>query len=207
MKKLLLLALVLTLPASALAQQRTDCYGWENGETILGSYNTEYLYVANSTEHAYEGTRSLEVRETGGTTTPQAWVAWLPEVALGDVVTATIQTWDTTPTASPSVRIWASWTQPGGAITSYAGSADGSPDYSGGADWVELSWTWTVGAVDAGKGLLIQIRPYGGGDFTESSWVDHLCVTHPVSTRLEFPGVTFVGNENGSWGHVKGLYR
>ncbi|MFO7609907.1 MAG: hypothetical protein R6X35_12065 [Candidatus Krumholzibacteriia bacterium] len=206
MKKLLLVVLALTLPVAALAQE-THCYGWENGETVLGTYLPDYMYLANTDAYAYEGTRSLEIYETGGTSTPQAYVAWITDLVEGDVVTATFQTWDPTAGSNPSLRIWGHWTNVGGDINSYNSSASGGSTYSGGEGWIELGFTWTVDALHAGMGLVVEARPYNGTPWVGSVWMDHVCVTRPATATLHFPGYTVVGDRDSSWGQVKGLYR
>lgn len=210
MKKLLLIALALMLPAGAIAQvtQETHCYSWENDATVLGAYNPQYMFLANTTAYAFDGMKSLEIYETGGTSTPQAYVAWVTDLAEGDVVTATIKTWDPSTGGNPSVRIWAHWTNVGAlTIDDYYGSAAGSNTYSGGTEWVELGYTWTVDAIHAGMGLVVEIRPYNATPWAGSNWVDYLCVTHPSTANLLFPGYTVVNATDGTWGAVKGMYR
>lgn len=210
MKKLLLVALMVVASASwAVAEQH--CYDWEDNGTILGAYLPEYMTVTNDASQNYPtGTpgHALEVLESGPvyTSTPQAYVAWITDTAEGDVITATIQTLDTSIGANPSCRIWGHWTNVGGDINSYNSSAGGSSTYSGGADWVPLSYTWTVDAAHAGMGLVVEIRPYNGTTGVGTNWVDHLCIDHPATCSVQFPGGP-VPAEDTSWGAVKTLYR
>ncbi len=206
MKKLFLIMLAIIVSASfAMAQDETDCYSWEDGGTYISSYLPDDMFVANTTDQAYDGTHSLEIYEIGTTGTPQAYVAWITNLVEGDMVSASIQTLDLID-GNPSVRIWGHWTDPSD-IDAYIGSAGGNSTYSGGStDWVELTQDWTVDAAHAGNGLVIEVRPYNADPFTGSNWVDYLCVTHPASANVQFPGGS-VATEPTSWSTVKALYQ
>lgn len=207
MKKLLLIALAITLPATALAQMEQDCYGWEDGATVLGTYNPQYMFLANSVAQAYLGTHSLEIYETGGATTPQAYVAWITPLYTGQTVTVTLQTYDLSTGGNPSVRIWGHWTPVGGDVLSYNSSAGGSNTYSGGTTWTPLTYTWTCDALHNGMGLVIEVRPYNATPWLGSNWVDQICVTHPGLSAVVFPDQQIVPATDSTWGSVKGLYR
>lgn len=189
MRTLLSILIALTMAAGLAQATQNLCYGWEDGGTVLGAYLPEYMYIANTDAQAYEGDYSLEIYETGGTGTPQAYVAWISGLYEGDQVSASVQTLDyTTGSTYPSVRIWAHYTEIGGDVNSYAGSASGPAAFSGGADWVELSHTWTHPAGRDGAGLVIEIRPYNSSPWAGSNWVDYLCVIAPDHATIHFPG-------------------
>jgi hypothetical protein len=165
------------------------CYGWENGDTVLGVFAPDLMYYANTDAEAYEGNRSLEIYKTAEGTTPQAYVAWITDLRTGDDVTASVMTLDLIP-GNPSVRIWGHWTPAGGDVDSYAGSASGNQQYSGSEEyeWVELSHTWSVPADRDGQGLVVEIRPYNAPPWEGTNWVDFLCVTAPAHATVHFPG-------------------
>lgn len=209
MKKLLLVVLAIAASASlAAAAQETDCYGWEDNGVVLGAYLPEYMTTVNDGAVAYLGTHSLEVRESGPvyTSTPQAYVAWITNIKEGDVITATVHTYDPSLSANPSCRIWSHWTTVGGDINSYYASIGGNNTYSGGTSWVPLSYSITVDAAHVGMGIVIEIRPYNGTTGVGSNWVDNLCIDHPDHCLVHFPGGP-VPAEDTSWGAVKTLYQ
>jgi hypothetical protein len=178
-------------PSSApISEQlmQTLCYGWENGETALGVYAPDLLFLDNTTAEAYEGSRSLEIYKNADGTTPQAFVAWIVDLQTGDEVGASLQVLDPI-VGNPRLRIWGHWTTPGGDVNSYAGSAGGNPNYSSGLGvWEELGHTWTVPVDKDGHGLIVEVRPYNSDPFTGSNWVDDLCVTAPMHSTIVFPG-------------------
>jgi hypothetical protein len=208
MKKVVICLAMLTLLAvPAFAGE--FCYSWENGGTVLGAYLPDQMVLANSADQARTGTRSLEVREiadSGGgySTTPQAYVAWVTGLHLGDVVTGTIYAWDPTASGNPSVRIWGHWTTPGGDINSYLGSASGSNTYSSDYWLTPLTYSWT--ATTEGEGLVIEVRPYNGATGVGTNYVDDLCVTAPATATVWFPEPV-VSTETATWGAVKDLYK
>jgi hypothetical protein len=205
MRFLLTLVCALTLTVGVAAAQGTYCYGWEDGGTVLGAWEPDNLYTANSTDQAYEGVASLEVYESANGS-PQAYVAWITDLQEGDVVDASIWTLDNI-SGNPSLRIWGHYTDAGGTIDDYAGSAGGNGTYSGTSpDWIELTWSWTYPAGNDGGGLVIEIRPYNATPFAGSNWVDQLCVTIPDGASLQFPGGP-VGAQGSSLSGVKALFR
>jgi hypothetical protein len=205
MRSLLTFVMLVGLAASPALAQETHCYGWEDGGVVLGAYLPDNMYLANTDAQAYEGSYSLEVVEIAGSSTPQAYVAWITGLQEGDEITATIQTLDLI-TGNPSLRIWGHWTTAGGTIDDYAGSASGNGTYSGGEGWVELGYTWIAGASQIGGGLVVEIRPYNASPWEGTNWVDYLCVTAPDHVTIYFPGGT-VGNEDTSLSGVKALFR
>ncbi len=207
MRFLLTFLLTLTVAAGVATAQITECYGWEDGGTTVGSgFNMQWVYLANTDAEAYEGDYSLEIWENGGTTTPQAYVAWITGLQEGDEVTATVMTLDRI-TGNPSLRIWGHWTPVGGDVDSYSSSAGGNATYSGTSEeWIQLGWTWTVGAAQEGMGLVVEIRPYNGSPFTGANWIDNLCVTAPDHCWIYFPGGV-IGAQGTSLSAVKALFR
>jgi len=160
MKKLLTIAIaVLFCSASAFAALSWT-YGWEDGTgTALGTYGN--AIVSNSTEQAYEGTHSLKLIENPYGGTPQAFVWWVTGLSSGDVVNAIFYVYDTTPSASPSGRIWGHYTD-GVDVNSYQGSASGNSTYSDGSGWSPLTntWTFTTDGTDGRTGLVVEARIY-----------------------------------------------
>ena len=213
MKKLAICIAVLSLFAvPALAGTYT--YGWENGATMLGSYSPQIMYAANSTAQARTGTHSLEYYEIADPVsgswsgTPQAYVAWVTGLSVGDVVSATVYVWDNTPSGSPSCRIWGHWTPPGGDINSYLASASGNNTYSSDLWVTPLSYSWT--ATTEGEGLVIEIRSYSGATGAgKTNYIDDLSVTIPdrEGIQLYFPDEGPVATESTTWGAVKDLYQ
>ena len=186
MRTLLAIVLALSLTAGVAQAQQNLCYGWEDGGTVLSAYLPGILYVANTGDQYYEGSRSLEIYKNADGGTPQAYVAWITNLQAGDQVTATVQTLDLI-TGNPSVRIWGHWTPVGGDVNSYSGSASGSATYSGGVDWTELGYTWTVPVERDGEGLIVEIRPYNASPWAGSNWIDYLCVIAPNHATIQFP--------------------
>ncbi len=192
-----LAVLLVSAPAFAL----TSTYGWEDGGTTLGQYGD--ITATNVGDQVHTGDRSLYLldQDVGGT--PQAFVAWVIGLTDGDEVTACFWRYDTTPGASPSCRIWGSYTSVGGTIDDYAGSAGGNSDYGPGTGWDEVCHTWTFDSdTGARDGLVIQVRTYSNpGDFV---WIDDLTVTAPDGTEIRLPSVTPV--DVTTWSAIKGLY-
>lgn len=180
MKKLLIITAVLFLCVSS-AQALTVDYGWEDGNTILGTYKD--IIASNDDEHVHTGERALKLVDDTDSGTPQAYVGWLTGLQDGDQITAGFWIYDTTPGAAPSARIWGSYTETGGTIDSYSGSAGGNSDYGPGTGWHYAEYTWTFDA-DGGAhdGLLIQARTYSNpGD---TVWIDDLTITAPDTATI-----------------------
>jgi len=198
MKTLLATLLALCLSAGAVMAD-TMTFSWEDGtSTILGNYGD--IIATNDGSIAYTGSRSLKLEDNAASGTPQAFVAWVYGLSDGDVVTASIWRYDTTPGASPSCRIWGHWNDDMD-IGGYAGSAGGNDDYGPGEGWDQTSWTWTV---EGGHtGLVIEVRTYSSpGD---TVWVDDLEVTAPAGAVIMIPDGS-VPAEATSWSQVKALY-
>lgn len=189
MKKLIVVAVVLLLAASS-AFALTANYGWEDGNTVLGSYGT--VLTTNVTSPVYSGSHSLQLVDNySGSATPQAYVAWITGLATGDVVTASFWVYDTTPSSSPSGRIWGHYTSSLTDIDAYAGSASGSSSYGDGNGWSQLSYSWTFDASTDRNGLVIEARTYS--DSLDTIWIDDLSIIAPDhATVITAGGVTSV---------------
>jgi len=187
-------------------------YGWENGGTLLGFYGNvgDYENVSTGTDpegpftvSPHGGSSMLRLNESPHSGTPQGWVAFVEHLNEGEEVTASFWGWDSTPGASPSMRLWGHYALSGD-INSYEGSAGGSVTYTtGDPAWDQVSWTWTFdsnsGTRDA---LVIEVRlystpstdPEGSTDF----WVDDLQVDAPGTATVSFAvpepsGLCFAG--------------
>lgn len=169
-------AAALLLAASpGFAATLSTSYGWEDGAgTILGSFGTSFTGASNVAggdelsdgDTIYtgvvpnSGSRMLMASETPDTNTPQAYIAYIENLSVGDQVTASLNGWDSTEGGSPSIRIWGHYAL-NGDVASYAGSAGGHSTYTGTGgddDWFEVGNTW---AMPAGKeALVIEARLY-----------------------------------------------
>ncbi len=186
MKKLVATAIALLLSASS-AFALTATYGWEDGNTIIGKYGTVLAY--NVTSPVYQGSRSLQLVDNySGSNTPQAYVAWIKGLQPGDVVTASFWRYDTTPNASPSVRIWGHWNNDPNDVNGYNGSAGGNNSYGSVSGWDKLTMTWTVAS--GMSGLVVEARTYSDGN--DTVWIDLLEVTAPdrAGVSIVTPGGT-----------------
>jgi len=135
-------------------------YGWEDGTgTVLGIYGN--AIVSNSTEQAYEGTRSLKFIENPLGGTPQAYVWWVTGLNDGDGIVAQFYVYDTTPSASPSGRIWGHYTDSATNVADYSGSAGGNNTYSDGNGWTNLQHSWIFDSkAGTNKGFVVEARIY-----------------------------------------------
>ena len=178
------------LACSICFGEQTVEYGWEDGGTILGSFNgltdEQNVSQANGTG-PYDGNYMLSVsEEMDNTSTPQAWLGWITDLSNGDAVTACFYGYDTTPEVSPSLRIWGNWTS-NDDITSYKGSASGSPDYLDGSGWSQLCHTFSVDSDgwEEGEGLLVQARLYGDPGYEHL--IDNLSITASDNATITVP--------------------
>ena len=99
--------------------------------------------------------------------------------------------YDTTPSASPSGRIWGHYTSNpntvvpcDGNVQDYAGSASGNYDYSAGTGWSYLEHTWTFDAGTDRTGMVIEARTYG--DSGDKVWFDDLEVVVTTDSTSGF---------------------
>lgn len=185
--------LVVGLCVSAQATQIVN-YGWEDGGTTLGwmtgAPNTDTL--ANVTDIVHDGSSSLKLTSPDATNSYNN-IAWIKGLTAGDVVTASIWVYDTTPagtgTGSPSGRIWGHYNDSATDVTVSNGSASGNSTYSDGTGWSQLSYTWTIGA--GHTGLVVEARMYdsttGGGKPGDAIWIDDLSVTAPDAATVVLP--------------------
>ena len=183
--------------------QETTSYSWEDGGTILGSYgnlsNPQNVGPTDGIE-PYDGNYMLTVSESPVDGTPQAFIAWITDISSGDAITACFYGYDTSPNASPSLRIWGSWTS-NDDINSYGGAVEGNTDYTDGTGWSEVCHTFTTNSPDSngninwdsGEGLVIQARLYSSSSGTPDPtiyYIDLVTVTAPTSATVTYPGST-----------------
>lgn len=196
---------LLLVTASANAVQ-TAQYGWEDGfGTILGSYGN-LVDPTNVTgpqtgsqgptlpdytcPGAFEGDRYLHVAEDTHYSTPQAYVAWIKGLVVGDVVNASFWGFDLTPGGSPSWRLWAHYADDTD-IGSYYGSASGPADYTDGTGWSQLSGEWTFAATDPlATAIIIEARLYSTPSTADPGhtdyWMDDIEVSAPDAATIVF---------------------
>jgi len=212
MRFLLTFVLALSLSAGVASAQGTYCYGWEDNpaDPILGGNDLHLATYSVTDEVAFEGNYSLKVVRSGASGVPRLYVAWIPYLEEGDVVTATLQTLDYSVGTNPSVRLWGHRTAPDGTVMDATNQIDGGSAFSGDADgWFELNASWTIPETFDGYGLAIQVRLYNANppvEPLEFNWVDHLCVTIPNGRVLYFPAGV-VGSQQSSLSSVKGLFK
>jgi hypothetical protein len=207
MKRLVTIAIVLGLAATAWAAPQTVTYGWEDGGPyVLGLYGagTPPIIVSQVTAPVHSGVFSCQLEDNDPTGTPQAYLAYVYGLTDGTVVTASFWRYDTTPGAAPSVRIWAHWNDsypPD--INGYDGSASGQDDYGPGTGWDQATYTWVVSG--GHTGIVIEARTYSNpGD---TVWIDDLSVTAPAWSYIQLPGEGPIGTEANTWGQIKTIYR
>ncbi|MCK5840788.1 MAG: hypothetical protein KAH31_01360, partial [Candidatus Sabulitectum sp.] len=178
-------------------------YDWDGtSDTVLYVYGNGIATIETDTVHS--GTQSLRFEEDPLSGTPQACVAWIRDLADGDVVTASFWVYDVTPAASPSGRIWGHWNDSADpdSVTNYDGSAGGNSTYSSGAGWDQLEWEWTV--ADGHTGLIIEARIYSSTG-ANVLWFDDLSITAPDGASFILPG-TEVSLQRNSWGAIKAAF-
>ena len=206
--KLMITILMLAFCATGALAQQTLTYGWEDGvATHLGTFGNvgEAINVDN---FAHTGTHSLYMTEDPIDGTPQVFVAWIAALQHGDEVTVSFWSFDDTPDASPSSRIWAHYTS--NAILDYQGSAGGNGDYTPGTGWSEQSFTWTVDLLgDPDRtALCIEFRLYSAVGLPGPYYCDDVTVTAPEEAQIFFADDDpVVANVETTFGGVKALYR
>lgn len=177
MKKILLMILAGAIAVASggggnsEAATLTVNYGWEDGtSTILGSFGnlSNAANVATGDEYSNSavitsgvtpnsGTRMLELEESPHSGTPQAYLAYIENLAAGDSITASFFGWDSTASASPSLRIWGHWAN-NGDVNSYVSSAGGNSTFGDGSGWFEVDQTWVAAA--GNDALVVEARLY-----------------------------------------------
>ena len=167
------------MTASAASSFTCD---WEDGaSTIIGQYSD--IIATNVSDPVHGGSRSLKLEDAAVSGTPQAYLTWVTGLQDGDVVTASFWAYDTTPSGSPSTRIWAHYNDDPDDVTGYNASASGNDDYPAGDGWSELAYTWNI--ADGHTGLIIEARTYSNpGD---TVWIDDLTITVPDHAGVLLP--------------------
>lgn len=171
------LFVVVAISSAPVAAQQSATFGWEDGtSTALGIYGGANL--ENSNEQANTGARSLKYWEDPIGGTPQAYIWWVTGLTDGDIIDAGMYFYDVTPSANPSGRIWAHYTDDPNDIESYAGSAGGNDTYPAGTGWEELSYSWTFDSASGTRdGIVIEARLYSGDLTTNTIYVDDASIT------------------------------
>lgn len=191
-----LLMILVALPLAAMAATAT-C-GWEGTDTVLGTYGD--LVATIATDPVYSGSQSLELERTGSST-PQAYIAWVTGLDDGDTVAASFWRYDVTPSVAPSCRIWAHWNDDPGDIYGFSGSAGGQSEYGPGTGWDMAEYVWTV--EEGHTGLVIEARVYSNpGDIV---WIDDLTVTAPDGATIIVPD-DFVSLNRSTWAGIKAAF-
>ena len=191
-----LLMILVALPLAAMAATAT-C-GWEGTDTVLGTYGD--LVATIATDPVYSGSQSLELERTGSST-PQAYIAWVTGLDDGDTVAASFWRYDVTPSVAPSCRIWAHWNDDPGDIYGFSGSAGGQSEYGPGTGWDMAEYEWTV--EEGHTGLVIEARVYSNpGDIV---WIDDLTVTAPDGATIIVPD-DFVSLNRSTWAGIKAAF-
>ena len=207
MRTLLMLVVVVVL--ASFAQAETVFESWEGSHSVLGMYGTgdppiiaePVLGLPIDPAH---GAQMLQLTDNSPTGTPQAYVAWIRNLAETDTVTVTLHRYDITPGTAPSCRLWGHWNDDPQDINGYYGSAGGNEDYGPGTGWDEVSWQWVVPPGNLSMGLVVEIRTYSEpGDVV---WVDAMTVAAPDGAWILTPE-SGSPVECASWAAIKALYR
>ena len=210
MRALLALAIVAVLASSAFGQGASAFESWEGTHALLGMYGTGSPPIiatirAGLPIDPVHGFQTLELEDNSLTGTPQAYVAWIKDLAPGALITVSLWRYDDTPDASPSCRLWGHWNDDVTDINGYAGSAGGNEDYGTGLGWDEVSWTWENPAGrEAHLSLVVEVRTYSEpGDVV---WIDAMTVTGPAGVVIVIPE-SGAPVESKTWSSIKALYR
>jgi len=210
MRALLAFAVLVLATSPALGQGTSAFESWEGTHTLLGSYGTGSPPIIATIRAGwpidpYHGLQTLELQDNSPSGTPQAYVAWIKDLAPSAMVTVSLWRYDTTPEGSPSCRLWGHWNDDVNDINGYAGSAGGNEDYGLGLGWDEVSWTWVNPAGrEAHLGLVVEVRTY-----TESGdvvWIDAMTVSGPAGVVIVIPE-SASPVESQTWSSIKALYR
>jgi hypothetical protein len=188
------------------------CESRVSGVQVGSQGSTLPDYECPGASHGYY---YLHVAEDPHSGTPAAYIAWIVGLSSGDFVRAGFFGYDITPGAAPSLRIWASYTETGGEIWDYAGSAGGNANYTAGTGWEQMQHAW-VFADEGGlrDGLVVEARLYStpttsNPDHTDF-WIDYVWVIVPEQCTVYFPGETSVpvgiSAKPATWSRIKYLY-
>lgn len=194
--KLALTAAVVAAASSVNAMQVAS-YSWEDGKSVITSYNSKGMNYENikDASAARTGEHALLVQDLSHTKdTPNATIAWVHGLKDGDTITASFWVKDDSPKKAPSVRIWSHYTK-NGDVNKYAGSYKQKSPYSSGNGWEKLSATYTFQADSKGRdGLAIEVRFYDSKSApTGEVLIDDITVaTSSATATIEFAGVSEV---------------
>ena len=169
-----------------------ETYSWEDGGTILGFYgNVSNPANVGSTDGVtpYDGDYMLTVSESPINSTPQAFIGHVKTLNAGDVIDACFWGYDNTPSASPSLRIWAHYSL-NDDLTVIQGSAGGNSDYTDGTGWSQICHSWTIPAEK--EALTIQARLYSGSTDPTPYYIDLIS----IETSSSFNEIVFPSAEN-----------
>ena len=164
MRTMIVSAAVAATVATSATADISASTGWEDtsADALLGFFGNIYDW-GYETADPYSGNSSLFMVEDPVSGTPQGYVGWVTGLTEGDTVTATM--W--MKGASNGVdndgkgRLWGHYSD-NEDITTYLGSASGSPDYAGeGGIWTQASHTWTI--AEGQTALVIEARMYSYG--------------------------------------------
>jgi hypothetical protein len=207
MRTALIVVLALLLLVPAAYADITCIYDWEDCGTVLGIYpdmNAQIVTNVTAPDPVHGGLRSLKIEDNLASGTPQAYVAWITDLADGDSIWAEFWRYDNSPGASPSCRLWAHWNDTD-SLYGYNGSASGNGDYGPGTGWDAPSWGWKV--VDGHTGLVIECRTYSNpGDIV---WIDDITIKYIGTGQpcIYYPVAGPSAVEVTTWGRVKSLFR
>ena len=175
----------------------SETYSWEDGGTILGSYGN--LVDAENVGETdglvpHDGDYMLTVSESPIDGTPIAYIAWVTDLSEGDQITACFHGYDTTPSTSPSLRIWGAWSA-NDDINAYAGAPaqdEQNNDYTAGTGWDQICHTFSTSFDnwESGDALVIQARLYSSSSGPDPAkyFIDLVEVTTTSTTAsIHFP--------------------
>ena len=207
MRTLLMLVAVVVL--ASVAQAETVFESWEVMHSVLGMYGTgdppiiaePVLGIPIDPQH---GAQMLQLVDNSPTGTPQAYVAWIRNVADGDTIDVTLHRYDMTPGTAPSCRLWGHWNDDPSDINGYYASAGGNEDYGPGTGWDEVSWSWVVPPGNYNLSLVVEVRTYSA--IGDTVFIDAMSVTAPSGASIMIPE-SGAPVESASWAAIKALYR
>ena len=162
------------VPALAQADVMAST-GWEDtsADAVFGTFGNvgSYGYSSNP---VYDGNHSLHLTESPVSGTPNAVVAWVSGLNVGDTITATI--WflgmniDKSASSASKGRIWGGYYDTTDTST-YDSSAGGPSGFAGSSGWESMTHTWTSDGTTDTFGLQVRIYSYGSND---QIWADNL---------------------------------
>ncbi len=166
------IAALILVPAVAQADVLTT--GWEDAsaDAVFGTFGNvgSYGYSSNP---VYDGNYSLYLTESPVNGTPNAVVAWVSGLDVGDTITAKI--WflgmniDKSASSASKGRIWGGYYD--STDTTTFSSAGGASGFAGASGWESMTHTWTFDGTTDTFGLQVRIYSYGSND---QIWADNL---------------------------------